>query len=155
MELFTVGVIGDTHGLLRAEALEAIEGSDYIIHTGDVGDGAILPQLEAVAPTFVVRGNVDYGPWAQALPLTRTVEIGQCRLYVLHDLQALQIDPAGNGYHAVLSGHSHRPRIERRNGVLYLNPGSAGPRRFHLPATVARLTVRGTEIEAELVRLLS
>lgn len=155
MEIVKVGVIGDTHGLLRREALEAIEGSDYLIHTGDVGDGEILPQLEAVAPTFVVRGNVDYGPWAQALPLTRTVEIGQCRLYVLHDLHSLQIDPAGEGFHAVLSGHSHRPKIEHRNGVLYVNPGSAGPRRFHLPATVARLTVRGAEIAADLVTLVS
>jgi uncharacterized protein len=148
-----VGVIADTHGKLRPEALAALQGSDLIVHAGDIGDPTILTELERIAPVHAVRGNNDYGPWAKALPLTRVVEIGEVLLYVLHIREDLDLDPGAAGISAVIFGHSHEPLEERRGGVLYLNPGSAGPRRFKLPITVARLTVEGTELTVELVSL--
>ena len=149
----TVGVISDTHGLLRPQATEALQGSDVIVHAGDVGDSRILEQLRGIAPTFAVRGNVDTGAWAQALPLIEVVEAGPLQLYVLHDIATLDIDPQAAGFAAVISGHSHRPGAERRRGVLYLNPGSAGPRRFTLPIAVAKLHVVGDQLSHEMIEL--
>jgi len=149
----TVGVISDTHGLLRPQATEALQGSDVIVHAGDVGDPRILEQLRGIAPTFAVRGNVDTGAWAQALPLIEVVEAGPLQLYVLHDIATLDIDPQAAGFAAVISGHSHRPGAERRRGVLYLNPGSAGPRRFTLPIAVAKLHVVGDQLSHEMIEL--
>jgi uncharacterized protein len=149
-----IGIISDTHGLLRPEAVEALAGSDLIIHAGDVGKAEILERLQAIAPVTAVRGNVDEGPWADALPLTATVDAGAARIYVLHDVNQLGIDPGRAGYHIVVSGHSHQPRHDKRRGVLYLNPGSAGPRRFRLPVTVARLDGGGPPWKFELIDLL-
>ena len=148
-----VGVISDTHGLLRPEAVAALDGSDLIVHAGDVGDPAILDALRAVAPVRAVRGNVDLGPWAGALPAVDVVEAAGRHLYVLHRLEDLDLDPAAAGFDAVIYGHSHRPGAERRGGVLYLNPGSAGPVRFRLPVSLARLTVEPDGLRHELVML--
>jgi len=148
-----VGLISDTHGLLRREALTALEGSGLIIHAGDVGRAEILEQLGAVAPVVAVRGNIDRGEWASRLPATAVVEAGQARIYVLHDIHKLDLDPAAAGFHLVVSGHSHKPGRTERAGVLYLNPGSAGPRRFRLPITVARLDFRRPPWTVEFVEL--
>jgi putative phosphoesterase len=137
-----VGLISDTHGLLRPEVLRALDGSDLIIHAGDVGKPEILDALSALAPLVAVRGNVDRGEWASALPLNAAVEAGPAAIYVLHDIQQLDLDPAAAGFHVVISGHSHKPSRTERDGVLYINPGSAGPRRFKLPLTIARLDLR-------------
>lgn len=151
---YVVGVISDTHGLMRAEALGALRGAELIIHAGDIGKPEVLDALGRVAPTVVaVRGNNDGAAWARAIAETETIEIGEVRLYLLHALQELALDPAAAGFDLVVSGHSHRPSVERRNGVLYLNPGSAGPRRFKLPVSVARLTVRGKSCRARIVEL--
>jgi putative phosphoesterase len=159
----TIGVISDTHGKLRPQALAELQGSDYIIHAGDVGSPEILDQLSAIAPVTAVRGNVDVEPWAQRLPETNVLEVNvgdgkdgggsPVVLYVLHDLAQLDLDPAAAGFSAVIFGHSHQPGYEWRKGVLYLNPGSAGPRRFRLPVTVARLRVRGGKLKPEIVHL--
>lgn len=148
-----IGLISDTHGLMRPAALAALTGVDQIIHAGDAGTPEVLAALAAIAPVTAVRGNVDIGPWAQGLPATRVVEVEGALIYVLHDLGRLDLDPAAAGFAAVISGHSHRPIIERRRGVLYVNPGSAGPRRFRLPISMARLRVRARAVEAELVSL--
>jgi hypothetical protein len=148
-----IGVISDTHGLLRPEALGALRGCERIVHAGDVGAPGILEALRGLAPVDAVRGNVDRGGWAEALPATAVVEVGAVWLYVLHDLAELDLDPVAAGFAAVLSGHTHQPSSAVRDGVLYLNPGSAGPRRFHLPVTVASLTVSGARIAAEIVEL--
>jgi uncharacterized protein len=148
-----IGVISDTHGLLRPQALAALAGSELIIHAGDVGRPEILDELRAVAPVVAVRGNVDYGQWALALPLSQVVEVGETQLYVLHDRNALDLNPVTAGFKAVISGHTHKPLAERTNGVLYLNPGSAGPRRFKLPVTLAVLETRGGELDVQFVEL--
>ncbi len=148
-----IGVISDTHGLLRPNVADALCGVERIIHAGDVGDPAILDELEAIAPVVAVRGNVDRGAWANTLPMTEVVDVGGILLYVLHDLHALDLTPSAAGFAAVISGHSHQPVIETRNGVLYLNPGSAGPRRFTLPVTLAKLTVGAGGLRAELIHL--
>jgi putative phosphoesterase len=148
-----IGVISDTHGLLRPEAVDALQGSDLIVHAGDVGDPAILDRLRQIAPTTAVRGNIDTAPWARQLPLTEVVEAGGQQLYVLHQLALLDLDPRAAGFGVVVSGHTHRPDAEERNGVLYLNPGSAGPRRFSLPITLARLDVTATGVSHEIVEL--
>jgi len=134
-----VGLISDTHGLLRPEALRALAGSELIVHAGDVGNPEILPALAAIAPVVAVRGNIDTAPWARELPETAVAEIAGARIYVLHDLNQLALDPQAAGFSAVVSGHSHKPGCSERAGVLYINPGSAGPRRFRLPVTVALL----------------
>ena len=144
-----VGVISDTHGLMRPQALDALRGSDLIIHAGDVGSPDLLDPLRALAPLHVVRGNVDHGAWAAALPVTARVDVGGAVFHVLHNIAELDVDPAG----AVVYGHSHKPSIETRDGVLWLNPGSAGPRRFSLPITLARVRVSGGELRPELVTL--
>jgi hypothetical protein len=146
----TVGVISDTHGLLRPQAVAALRGSDMIIHAGDVGTPDVIRALAGIAPTFVVRGNIDTGDWAASLPMTELVEVGERRFYVLHQLD---LDPADAGFAAVVFGHSHQPLIETRHGVLFLNPGSAGPRRFKLPVAVARIAVSGQDMRPEIVEL--
>ncbi len=148
-----VGVISDTHGLLRPEALAALAGVELILHAGDVGAPEVLAGLAGVAPVLAVRGNVDGGAWANALPETQTTQIGGAWIYMLHDLHQLDLDPAGGGFSAVISGHSHRADITTKGGVLYLNPGAAGPRRFTLPATLAILEVEGATVRAEVIEL--
>jgi uncharacterized protein len=148
-----IGVISDTHGLLRPEAVAALKGSDLIIHAGDVGAPDVLDALRKLAPTFVVRGNIDTAHWAGALPATAHVEVGRLQLHVLHNIAELDLDPAAAGYAAVIYGHSHQPSIETRDGVLFLNPGSAGPRRFRLPVSIARVSVSGGKLRPEIVEL--
>ena len=151
----TLGVISDTHGLVRPEALQALAGVERIVHAGDIGDRAVLDALARVAPVTAVRGNNDRGGWAKRIPETEVVEIGGVALYLLHDLHALDLEPRAAGFAAVISGHSHQPKIDERDGVLYLNPGSAGPRRFKLPISLAKLTVAKKRVSAELVTLQS
>jgi putative phosphoesterase len=151
----TIGVISDTHGLLRQEAIEALRGSERIIHAGDVGDPAILDKLTEIAPVTAVRGNVDTGVWSRKLPLTDVLEIAGASIYVLHILDELDLKPAAAGFAAVIYGHSHKPHSEMKGGVLYFNPGSAGPRRFDLPITVGKLIVQDGTIHSEHVQLLS
>jgi putative phosphoesterase len=148
-----VGVISDTHGLMRPQALDALAGSDLIIHAGDVGKPEVLDALRALAPVHAVRGNVDRGAWAARLPMTEVVEVGGHLLYVLHIIDALDLDPPTAGFAAVIYGHSHKPSIETRDGVLWHNPGSAGPRRFDLPVSLARVRVTGRALLPELVTL--
>ena len=148
-----IGVISDTHGLLRPEALRALRGSELILHAGDVGRPEVLAALEALAPLVAIRGNNDKGRWADALPETVLVEVGAVALYLVHDLAELDRDPGAAHFAAVISGHSHRPSRSIRAGVLYLNPGSAGPRRFRLPVAVARLSVRGSRLRSRLIEL--
>jgi uncharacterized protein len=148
-----IGLISDTHGLLRPQALDFLRGSDLIVHGGDIGDAAILAALAALAPVTAVRGNNDRGDWAAAIAETEMLQVGDLFLYAIHDLSELDIDPVAAGVRVVVSGHSHQPRIEERDGVLYVNPGSAGPRRFKLPVAVAKLTVDGAAVSARLVEL--
>jgi putative phosphoesterase len=148
-----VGVISDTHGLMREQAIAALEGSELIIHAGDIGTPEVLERLSRIAPVRAVRGNNDRADWARALPLTDVIELGAHRVYLLHDLAELDIDPAAAGMSAVIAGHSHKPLAQIRDSVLYLNPGSAGPRRFTLPISVARLRVTSDGLEHELVEL--
>lgn len=148
-----VGLISDTHGLLRANALEALRGSDLIVHAGDVGNPEILDTLRGLAPLTVVKGNVDNEPWTSSLPLSDVVQSGSAFIYVLHNLHELDVDPAAAGFQIVVSGHSHQPSRSERGGVLYVNPGSAGPRRFNLPITVARLDLRTTPWKVEFIDL--
>jgi uncharacterized protein len=148
-----VGIISDTHGLVRPEAVRALKGSELLIHAGDIGNPQVIEQLHKIAPTFVVRGNNDRGAWAADLPVTQVVEVGELLFYVLHEISQLDVDPAIAGFAAVVSGHSHQPSIQFRDGVLYLNPGSAGPRRFSLPVAVARVHVSGCQMRPEIVEL--
>jgi hypothetical protein len=149
----TVGVISDTHGLLRPQAVAALRGSDLIIHAGDVGNREVITTLSGIAPTFAVRGNIDRAAWAAELPMTKLVDVGERLFCVLHEISQLDLDPATAGFAAVVFGHSHQPRIETRDGVLFLNPGSAGPRRFNLPIAVARVAVSGGQLRPEIVEL--
>lgn len=149
-----LGIISDTHGLLRPEAVQALQGVDLIVHAGDVGDPEILTQLKRIAPVFAVRGNVDTESWAHELPLTTIVDASGISLYVLHNLQHLDIKPESAGVDAVISGHTHQPEQYDRAGVLYLNPGSAGPRRFHLPVSLALLDIARRPLRAQIVPLL-
>jgi uncharacterized protein len=148
-----VGVISDTHGLLRPEAVAALKGADLIIHAGDVGGPDVIDELRKLAPTFVIRGNIDTAHWADALPMTAHVEAGGLLFHVLHNIAELDLDPGPVGYAAVVYGHSHQPSIETREGVLFLNPGSAGPRRFKLPVSIARVRVSGQKLRPEIVEL--
>lgn len=149
-----IGVISDTHGLLRPEALAALAGVDYILHAGDVGDPRILDALREIAPVTAIRGNIDQWGECAELPATDVVELHERLFYLVHSLADLDINPAVAGVAVVISGHSHKPAIEQRNGVLYLNPGSAGPRRFNLPVTIALIREDDAGIETELVNLL-
>ena len=153
MQTYIIGIISDTHGLLRLEALNALRGVEQIIHAGDVGKPEILDELRVIAPVVAVRGNVDKGEWASRLSMTEVVETGEALFYVIHDLATLDLDPKAAQMDAVIYGHTHQPSIESKNGVLYLNPGSAGPRRFDLPVSMAFLRVTGKQIEAELMKL--
>ena len=148
-----IGVISDTHGLLRPEAVQALRGVSLILHAGDVGKPEILDELREIAPVKAVRGNVDRGDWAQQLPVTEVVEIGDVFFYMLHILDDLDLDPVSAGFKVVVFGHSHKPSQEVKKGVLYLNPGSAGPRRFKLPVSLARVKVREQEVEVEGLEL--
>ena len=151
--LHQIGVISDTHGLIRPEALEALRGSQLIIHCGDIGKVEVLEALRIIAPVRAVRGNIDKGEWASDLPADDVVQVGACAIYVLHNLSELDLDPEVAGFNAVLSGHSHKPKIEQRGNVLFLNPGSAGPRRFKLPIAVATLSLRSARWKAQIVPL--
>lgn len=149
----TIGLISDTHALLREEAVEALKGSDIIIHAGDIGKEGIIESLAEICPVFAIRGNVDKGAWAQKYPETEVVEFGDIILYVLHDINELDLDPAAAGFQVVVSGHSHKPEEHYKEGVLYINPGSAGKRRFSLPISLAKLHLKESRIEIEWVDL--
>jgi putative phosphoesterase len=149
-----VGVISDTHGLLRPEALDALAGVRHILHAGDIGDPAIVPQLAQIAPVTAIRGNVDTQPWAQAFPPTETVTLAGRTIHVLHDLAELALDPLTAGFDLVVYGHTHRPAVETKRGVLHLNPGSAGPRRFRLPVTLATVDLAPDAIRPEIHALV-
>lgn len=148
-----VGLISDTHGLLRPEARRFLRGSDFIVHAGDIGDAVVLEALRAIAPVTAVRGNNDTGAWAKAIPDTDVLKVGSVHIHVIHDLTEIEVDPAAAGFRVVVSGHSHRPKVEERDGVLYVNPGSAGPRRFTLPVSCAELRIRGSAVLPKLAAL--
>lgn len=148
-----VGLISDTHGLLRPEAIAFLRGSDFIVHGGDIGREGILEALAALAPVTAVRGNNDTGLWAGAVPETQALQIGEVSIYVVHDIAELSLDPVTAGFQVVVSGHSHRPSVGERDGVLYVNPGSSGPRRFKLPVTVGELMVVAGSVSARVVEL--
>jgi putative phosphoesterase len=148
-----VGLISDTHGLLRPEAAACLQGCHHIVHGGDIGHQRVLQELSALAPVSAVRGNNDKGTWAEALPEVEFLKFAQVFVYVLHDLEQLSIDPQAAGVRIVVSGHSHKPLIAERAGVLYVNPGSAGPRRFRLPITIGELVIEGAEVTARIMEL--
>lgn len=148
-----IGVISDTHGLLRPEAVELLRGSEHIIHAGDIGSPEIIPALEKIAPVTAIRGNVDTQVWAQCFAETEVVELGGIFLYVIHDANALDLNPKAAGFSVVISGHSHKPKQEMKDDVLYFNPGSAGPRRFMLPISVGQLHILDGNIEGKLLTL--
>lgn len=149
----TVGLISDTHGLLRPEALDALAGVDLLIHGGDIGKPEILDALRAIAPLTVVRGNNDRAEWATDIPDSAVLDVESVRIYTLHDRKLLDLDPAAERIQVVVTGHSHRPAVTERDGVLYVNPGSAGPRRFSLPISVARLDISGADVQARIVEM--
>ena len=148
-----VGLISDTHGLLRPEAVAFLRGSDFIVHGGDIGHAGVLEELAALAPVTAVRGNNDKAAWAGAVPETEVLQVGAVRIYVVHDLGDVELDPEAAGFRVVVSGHSHRPSVTERAGVLYVNPGSAGPRRFKLPITVGELMIVEKSVTARVVEL--
>jgi putative phosphoesterase len=152
-ETISVGVISDTHGVLRPQAVAALRDCAMIMHAGDIGKPDVISGLRVLAPTIAVRGNIDTGEWAKHLPMTERIEVGDVSLFMLHQISQLDFDPAAAATAAIVFGHSHRPSIETRDGVLFLNPGSAGPRRFRLPVTVARITVSGRRLDAKIVEL--
>ena len=149
-----IGVISDTHGLLRPEALTALRGSDFIIHAGDIGDPAILKKLAKIAPLTAIRGNIDRDLWTRKIPATNVLEAGGVSIYILHNLNELDLKPEAAGFAVVVYGHSHAARHETKNGVLYFNPGSAGPRRFRLPVTIGRLTVKEGKVLGEVFEIV-
>lgn len=148
-----IGIISDTHGLVRPEALKALKGVEMILHAGDIGRQEVLDTLNQIAPVVAVRGNNDKGEWAQSLPDWEVVEVGEVSIYMLHDLKEIDISPSGGGFRVVVSGHSHKPSVTEQRGVLYVNPGSAGPRRFTLPVSLAHLHVLGDKVQAKLIEL--
>jgi putative phosphoesterase len=149
-----IGLIADTHGLLRPEALDYLAGSDHIVHAGDIGGPELLERLAAIAPLTVVRGNNDTAAWARAIPETARLDPGGVGIYVIHDIKELGVDPAADGVRVVVSGHSHKPACIERDGVLYVNPGSAGRRRFTLPVAAGELLIEGGQVEVRLVTLV-
>jgi uncharacterized protein len=149
-----IGIISDTHNLLRLEAVNALKGSEIIIHAGDIGSPEIIDRLKNIAPVYAVRGNIDRSPWEDTLPTTDIIEISGKFLYVLHNIHEIDVDPVAAGFDAVISGHSHKPNIENKNGVFFINPGSAGPRRFSLPVTIARLQIVGDSISCDVIELV-
>lgn len=148
-----VGVISDTHGLLRPEAVELLRGSEHIIHAGDIGSPEIIPELKKIAPVTAIRGNVDTQAWARSFPETEVVELGGLHLYIIHDVSALDLKPKAAGFAAVISGHSHQPKQEKKDGVLYFNPGSAGARRFKLPISVGRIEIVSGSLSGEILTI--
>jgi len=154
MRIFRIGLISDTHGLLRPEAKAYLEGCDLIVHAGDICDAGVLEALRTIAPVTAVKGNNDKGPWADSLRETEFLKAGEITLYAIHDLAQLDIDPAAVGVRVVVSGHSHKPMVEERGGVLFVNPGSAGPRRFTLPISAGELIVEGRAVSARTAKLL-
>jgi uncharacterized protein len=148
-----VGLISDTHGLLRPEAVTFLRGSDRIVHAGDIGGAHVLTELNALAPVTAVRGNIDKGPWAEAIADTEILQVDDVVIYVIHDIAELDLDPVAARFRVVVFGHSHQPSVRERDGVLYVNPGSSGPRRFKLPVAVAELEVDGRSVRAKLVEL--
>ncbi|WP_295977370.1 metallophosphoesterase family protein [uncultured Variovorax sp.] len=153
--MLRIGLISDTHGLMRPEALAFLEGSDFIVHGGDIGNAGILEALARIAPVTVVRGNNDREAWADRIAETELVTFGDVCLYAIHDLAQIDIDPRAAGVRVVVSGHSHKPKVQERDGVLYVNPGSAGPRRFRLPISMAELRIDGGAVSAHVVELAS
>ncbi len=151
--MIRVGLISDTHGLLRPEAAAFLRGADAIVHAGDIGDPQVLEALRAIAPVTAVRGNVDRGPWAGTVPATEVLQVGGVLVYVLHNLEEIDLDPAAAGFHVVVSGHSHQPLVAERGGVLYVNPGSAGPRRFRLPVALGEILIDGDCLRPRIVDL--
>ncbi len=150
-----IGVISDTHGLLRPEALVHLRGSDHIIHAGDIGSPEIIPRLKEIAPVTAIRGNIDRQAWARQFPETEVVELAGRLIYIIHDVNALGLNPRAAGFAAVISGHSHVPKQETKGGVLYFNPGSAGPRRFKLPVSLGRLRIENADIQADILQIHS
>jgi putative phosphoesterase len=148
-----IGIISDTHGLLRPEAVAALRGADRILHAGDVGDPDILDKLGQLAPVTAIRGNIDRDLWARALPETEVLEVEGISIYMLHDLAKLDLKPEADGFRVVVYGHSHRPKLEEKNGILYFNPGSAGPRRFQLPVSIGTLEISSGRVEPKLIEL--
>lgn len=148
-----VGVISDTHGVISKQALEALKGSQLIIHAGDVGDPRVIERLEQIAPVYAVRGNTDRGRWAQGLPMTQVVEVQDMYFFVIHDISMLDLDPKAAGFSAIIYGHSHVPKEEWKDGVLYFNPGSAGPKRFRLPICFGRMEITNGNIDVEIMDL--
>lgn len=148
-----IGIISDTHGLLRPEAVELLRGSEHIIHAGDIGSPEIIPELRKIAPITAIRGNVDTQAWAQSFAETEVVELDGVDLYIIHDANALDLNPQAAGFAAVISGHSHQPKQEVKNGVLYFNPGSAGPRRFKLPISVGRLVIADGNLNGQILEI--
>jgi putative phosphoesterase len=148
-----IGIISDTHGLVRPQAIDALRGVELILHAGDIGDATVLEALRDIAPVVAVRGNNDKGEWAENLPHWEVVEVGAVFVYMLHDLNEMDMRPTRTEFQVVISGHSHKPLIDERNGVLYVNPGSAGPRRFDLPVSIALVKVLGDSVNAQLVEL--
>jgi len=148
-----IGLISDTHGLLRPQAIAALAGVDLIIHAGDIGKPAVLAELKKIAPVAAIKGNNDIGNWAERLPEYRSVKVGQHRLYVIHNVHELEFNPAARKFRVVISGHSHKPTIAEKDGVLFVNPGSPGPRRFKLPVAVGKIFVDGPNIRAEIIEL--
>jgi len=151
--MIRIGIISDTHGLLRPEAIRHLAGTDHIIHAGDIGAPEVIEGLRRIAPTTAIRGNIDAGEWAKNYPDTELVVLGGRAFYVLHNLEEIKLDPAASGFDVIISGHSHRPRIETKTGVLYLNPGSAGPRRFKLPIAVAILVLSDQAILPRILEI--
>jgi len=149
-----IGLISDTHGLVRPQALQALEGVDLIIHAGDIGTPEVVDALRRIAPVVAIKGNNDRGSWAKSLPDTKLVKLSAAKLYVIHNLKELDCDPVARGIQVVISGHSHKPSVVHRDGVLYVNPGSAGPRRFKLPVAVAKLTMKLGAMDAKIIELL-
>ena len=151
--IYRVGVISDTHGMVRAEVHEAFAGVDLILHAGDIGGEEILEELQYIAPVMAVQGNMDYGAWLKGIPASRDVQLGRKRIYLVHDPMHIHFDPVEGDFQVVIYGHTHSPHLEKRNGVLLLNPGSAGPRRKSKPVSLAILTVDGNSVDAELIEL--
>ena len=152
-DIRVIGLISDTHGLIRPEAVEALDGVELIIHAGDIGKPEVIAALKAIAPVLAIKGNNDIGNWARPLPDTKLVKSGETQLYVIHNVKDLDRDPAARGYQAVVSGHSHKPSVSTRDGVLFVNPGSAGPRRFKLPVAVGKLFIEDNQVNAEIIEL--
>ena len=153
--MIRVGLISDTHGLLRPEALAFLQGSDLIVHAGDIGNAAILAELATLAPVTAVRGNNDHGPWADQIAETEMLAVGAIHVYVIHDFGKLEIDPKAAGVRVVIAGHSHHPTVSERDGVVFVNPGSAGPRRFRLPVAIGELRLDGHHVVARTLDLLT